>query len=254
MEKIDHTLEDAPLWTLIKIIIRQTLGWPLYLMYNVSGQYRYAAFTNHFIPTSPLFEKKHYWQVVISDIGLAIMCGLLYLWAQQRGAGEVWMVYGIPYLLVNHWIVAITYLQHTSPISPHYRDGSWNFQRGALSTVDRSLLGWVGAWTTHGISETHVAHHVSSKIPHYNAWEATDALREFLGPHYIKIEDNVFVSLWRTLTSCQFIEDEGGVIFYKNRKGEAQMEGRFVPRKEDEVSDSGFEEGPAVLPQRPADD
>ena len=46
----------------------------------------------------------------------------------------------------------------------------------------------------------------------------------------------------------------GGVIFYKNRKGEAQMEGRFVPRKEDEVSDSGFEEGPAVLPQRPADD
>lgn len=31
-------------------------------------------------------------------------------------------------------------------------------------------MGWIGAHSTNGISETHVLHHVSSKIPHYNAY------------------------------------------------------------------------------------
>lgn len=85
---------------------------------------------------------------------------------------------------MNHWLVLIVFLQHTDPLLPHYRAPEFTFPRGALTTLDRSLLGdlgsigaWVGATLTHGISETHVLHHVSSKIPHYNAWEAADALR-----------------------------------------------------------------------------
>jgi hypothetical protein len=77
---------------------------------------------------------------------------------------------------VNHWLVLITFLQHTDPLLPHYRSEEFTFPRGALATLDRKLLGdlgsfmgWIGACATHGISETHVAHHVSSKIPHYNA-------------------------------------------------------------------------------------
>ena len=77
---------------------------------------------------------------------------------------------------VNHWLVMITFLQHTDPLLPHYRSEEFTFPRGALATLDRNLLGdlgsfmgWIGATATHGISETHVAHHVSSKIPHYNA-------------------------------------------------------------------------------------
>ena len=77
---------------------------------------------------------------------------------------------------MNHWLILITFLQHTDPLLPHYRSEEFTFPRGALATLDRSLLGdlgsfmgWVGATTTHGISETHVVHHVSSKIPHYNA-------------------------------------------------------------------------------------
>jgi omega-6 fatty acid desaturase (delta-12 desaturase) len=78
---------------------------------------------------------------------------------------------------VNHWLVLITFLQHTDPLLPHYRSEEFTFPRGALATLDRNLLGdlgsfmgWIGATVTHGISETHVAHHVSSKIPHYNAY------------------------------------------------------------------------------------
>jgi omega-6 fatty acid desaturase (delta-12 desaturase) len=84
-------------------------------------------------------------------------------------------------------LVLITFLQHTDPILPHYRADEFTFPRGALSTLDRRLLGglgnlagWIGETTTHGISETHVLHHVSSKIPHYNAWEAADCLRKRL--------------------------------------------------------------------------
>jgi len=84
-------------------------------------------------------------------------------------------IYFIPYLWVNHWIVLITLLQHTDPLLPHYRGAAFNFQRGALSTMDRSLLGgagpifgWFGGTLTHGISETHVLHHICSKIPHYH--------------------------------------------------------------------------------------
>lgn len=30
-----------------------------------------------------------------------------------------------------------------------------------------------------------------------------------------------FYALYRSFTQCLFIEDEGGIIFYKNKKGEA---------------------------------
>lgn len=96
---------------------------------------------------------------------------------------------------VNHWLVLITFLQHTDPLLPHYRAAEFTFPRGALATLDRTLLGglgslagWIGSTATHGISETHVLHHVSSKIPHYNAWEASDALRERLAQSGIKLQ------------------------------------------------------------------
>ena len=55
----------------------------------------------------------------------------------------------------------------------------------------------------HGIAETHVSHHVSSKIPHYNAWKATAALKEFLGPHYQYREGNFLVALYTAFRSCR---------------------------------------------------
>lgn len=93
----------------------------------------------------------------------------------------------------------------------------------------------------HGICETHISHHISSKIPHYHAWEATEALKTFLGPYYTSTDENMFVSLWKNFGSCrvrsrplsssesqqltptrkQFVEDEGEVVFYKDAYGRA---------------------------------
>lgn len=130
---------------------------------------------------------------------------------------------------VNHWLVLITFLQHTDPLVPHYRSDVFNFQRGALSTLDRSLLGglgsmmgWIAAHATNGISETHVLHHVTSQIPHYNAyvpalrkqlsltiwvhsWEASDALRAKLDSVGIKRQGapGGWMEVYRVMRECK---------------------------------------------------
>lgn len=123
-----------------------------------------------------MFAPHHYGQIIMSDIGIALWLGAVGTWIYSRGFAEVFRLYLVPYLWVNHWLVLITFLQHTDPLLPHYRAPEFTFARGALATLDRNLLadcgsimGWIGAHATNGISETHVLHHVSSKIPHYNA-------------------------------------------------------------------------------------
>lgn len=45
-EWLADTLEDVPLYNFVEIVIQQLLGWPLYLLLNVSGQMRYPKWTN----------------------------------------------------------------------------------------------------------------------------------------------------------------------------------------------------------------
>ena len=87
----------------------------------------------------------------------------------------------------------------------------------------------------HGISETHVAHHISSKIPHYNAWEATEHLKAFLGEHYVWSNENCYHSLWKNFRECQFVEDIGHTRFYKNKSGVGKTYANFD--KNEPVSD-----------------
>ena len=84
--------------------------------------------------------------------------------------------------ITNHWIVMLTYLQHSDPSIPHYRFGEWTWLRGGLATIDRPLLGWIGRFFLHNvdhgycwlataltfsfqISHDHVAHHLFPSIP-----------------------------------------------------------------------------------------
>ena len=216
-------LEDMPLYNMLEILIQQLIGWPLYLLFNVSGQPRYPKSTNHFNPNSVIFTKKQYGEIVVSNVGIAATISALCAWARfsPGGLDEVFRYYIVPYLWTNHWLVMITYLQHTDPLLPHYDANTWTYSRGALCTIDRQWLGPIGAYFFHGISETHVLHHVCSKIPHYHAWEATEALKNRIGKHYRKSNENVFLSLWKTVRSCRFVNDEP-VAFYKNADGAAR--------------------------------
>ncbi|GAA6003561.1 hypothetical protein JCM10207_000390 [Rhodosporidiobolus poonsookiae] len=217
---LDELLEDAPLYRLGWLLVQQLFGWPAYLFSNASGQLWYPAWTNHFDPSALIFDARHRNQVLISDAFLVGMLSLITAFGYYcGGVSAVVKYYVVPYLFVNHWLVMITYLQHTDPSLPHYSAESWNFQRGALCTMDRNLLGPVGPYLMHGICETHVAHHLNSRIPHYHAWEATDALKKFLGPHYHSTDENMFVSLWKSYRQCRYVDDEGDVLFYNDAYG-----------------------------------
>ncbi|KAF8926818.1 delta-12 desaturase [Dissophora ornata] len=208
-----HLEEEAPIVTLFWMVIQFVFGWPAYLIMNASGQ-DYGRWTSHFHTWSPIFEPRNFLDIILSDVGVIMtLSGLVYV-TLQTSLLAVTKYYIIPYLFVNFWLVLITFLQHTDPKMPHYREGTWNFQRGALCTVDRSFGKFLDHMF-HGIVHTHVAHHLFSQMPFYNAEEATHHLKKLLGQHYIYDETPIAIACWRSFRECRFVEDEGDVVFYK---------------------------------------
>nr|BAF45335.1 fatty acid desaturase [Coprinopsis cinerea] len=241
-------LGDSPIGAIIGSAKYLLGGWPAYILMNASGQKRYPKWvTNHFNPNAPMFAPHHYNQVLLSNLGIMIWLAGIIASINHWGFSTVLVVYLIPYLWVNHWLVLITFLQHTDPLLPHYRAPEFTFARGALATFDRSLLGdlgpvmaWLGAHATNGISETHVLHHVCSKIPHYHAWEASEALKKVVNRAGIPTEGRPggWREVYRVYKECKFVEDEGDVVFFKNAHGLAQMRPQMP---ETSASDSGIE-------------
>lgn len=129
LEQLDELMEDTPIRNIFWILVQQIFGWPAYLINNATGQ-KHGRWTNHFDPTSPLFDKRHFSQIIMSDVGLLITGTMLTIWAQNRGWAEVARFYILPWFVVHHHLVLITYLQHTDVDLPHYRKAEWNFQRG----------------------------------------------------------------------------------------------------------------------------
>ena len=60
-------------------------------------------------------------------------------------------------------------------------------------------------------------HHLNPRVPHYHAQEATTHLREKLGKYYLRDDTPIWPALWKAWNSCRFIEDEGDIVFYKNK-------------------------------------
>ncbi|QRW17729.1 hypothetical protein RhiXN_02653 [Rhizoctonia solani] len=225
----DEIFGDTPIYTLFLLIRQQVLAFPAYLLMNVSGQKRYPQFTNHFDPNSILFNKSQRRAVIISNYGILTMVMAIYLCCQKYGLAAVVKYYGIPWLSVTHWFIMITYLHHTHPLLPHYRNPEWSFQRGAAATIDRDFLGWQGRFFLHDVAHFHVITERSNTIFVGLSW----------GPLYAFIR-TVFQALWNTYNECQFVEDEGvyfnvtwensmlnfillgNVLFYRNKRGEAQ--------------------------------
>jgi omega-6 fatty acid desaturase / acyl-lipid omega-6 desaturase (Delta-12 desaturase) len=220
--------EQRPLWhkpwyRFGHLTFQQVAGWPSYLLFNASGREYSAAWVSHFNPFSPIFSPRERAEVGVSALGVGAMAWLLYSACESFGAGAVLKVYGLPYLIVNFWLVMITYLQHTHPSLPHYREPEWDWLRGALSTVDRSYGRYLD-WAFHHIADTHVAHHLFSGMPHYHAEKATRALKEVLGEYYQQDGRNVFRAMWEDARDCHFVAAE-------SEEAQAQQqEGKDAPK------------------------
>ncbi|XP_022766805.1 delta(12)-fatty-acid desaturase FAD2-like [Durio zibethinus] len=203
----------------LSITIQLTLGWPLYLAFNAAGR-PYERFACHYDPYGPIFNDRERLQVFVSDAGVLAVTYGLYRLALAKGLAWVVSVYGVPLLVVNAFLVTITYLQHTHPSLPHYDSSEWDWLRGALTTVDRDygILNKV----FHNITDTHVAHHLFSTIPHYHAMEATNAMKPILGEYYQFDGTPVYKAIFREAKECIYVEpDEGdqdkGVFWFRNK-------------------------------------
>ena len=189
------------------------IGWPLYLLTGATGGPT-RGITNHFWPTWPfsaaLFPGGWTRKVWLSDVGVLAMLGLLGWWTYSSGFLPVLALYIGPYLVVNFWLVLYTWLQHTDVDVPHFDDDEWTWVKGAFMTVDRPY-GSILNFLHHHIGSTHVAHHMDSRIPHYNAVKATNALRDRFPDLYRFDPTPIPKVLWRVATRCHVVSkgDEG---------------------------------------------
>jgi omega-6 fatty acid desaturase (delta-12 desaturase) len=244
IHEIHELTEETPIATFIHTFGQQIGGWPLYLIANVTGHNNhdrqiegkgkgkkngFFGGVNHFFPSSPIYEKRDEHLILLSDLGLALVIGALTWVGKNYGLNNVFVWYIIPYLWVNHWLVMITFLQHTDPTLPHYDAETWTYTRGAAATIDREF-GFIGRQLLHGIVETHVLHHYISTIPFYHADEATEAIKPIMGRHYradtAEGPIGFMKALWKVARWCQWVEPsaeaqgEGkGVLFFRNHNG-----------------------------------
>lgn len=202
----------------IRLFGTLTIGWPLYLFFNVASRpYPGHLWVNHFDPWSPIFSKRERFEIAVSDAALALVIwGLV---EAGKAWGWVWLLktYFIPYLIVNFWLVTITLLQHTHIELPHYNEKEWDWLRGALATVDRNY-GWLLNTLHHHIADTHVAHHLFSSMPHYHAQEATEALKPVLGDYYKYDGRFVLKALWEDYSTCRYVAPDApgsGVLWQR---------------------------------------
>ncbi|PWA60160.1 FAD2-9 protein [Artemisia annua] len=212
---------DNPIGRTLTLIVKLTLGWYIYLSINAAGR-PYDKFASHYDPRSPIFSDNERVLILMSDIGLVSFSYLLYKVAMVQGFTWVFCAYGGALMVMNAFVVTITYLHHTHPSLPHYDDSEWNWMKGAFSTIDRDY--GVLNKVFHNITDTHVLHHLFSYIPHYHAMEATKAIRPIMGEFYQSDSTPFFVALWRESKNCLFIEPDEcdeqnkGIYWYKSQE------------------------------------
>jgi len=223
--KVWEVIEDTPFVTLVFLFFHQLIAWPIYLAINNFAIPRMAATPwwkrSHFYTggDGPNFKPQDGKSILISDLGIAAMATVLWASVKYFGGWNVALFYFFPYVWTNHWILTITYLQHTDLKIPYYPSKSWSFLRGAASTVDRDF-GFIGRVIFHGAIEGHVVHHHSSRIPFYHAAEATAAVRKVMGSHYQSDFETPYVwAFWKNFRACRYVEETepgSNVFFFAN--------------------------------------
>lgn len=107
-------VEDAPIVSLLLLLAHQLLGWPAYMLLNAGAgekslveldRLRSSSFKqSHLDPTACLFKRSEHPYVLLSDMGLIAVLFLLLLASTSLGLRTVLLMYGLPYLWMNHWL------------------------------------------------------------------------------------------------------------------------------------------------------
>jgi len=217
-------------------LLMGTLGWYIYLATNMGGPEHYetgAKFVSHYDPWCPMFSRIGKWKVVVNDLALVGILYAVYQAIGMFGWGLVWYHYLAPITIVTCWLSFVTFLHHTDEDILHYDESVWTVDKGATSTVDRSM-GWFMDWKTHHICDTHVCHHLFSKIPHYNALKATVTIKELMGDAYeFRVHTFPFGlmhQLYHNMCTCRRVIEKtpgSGIYIYPSQEEAARLNAEF---------------------------
>ncbi|KGN54480.2 hypothetical protein Csa_017882 [Cucumis sativus] len=143
-------------------------------------------------------------------------------------------------LLIPYFSFKISHRRHHANTASLHRDEvfvpkpkskipcQWDWLRGNLVTVDRDY-GKILNKMLHNITDTHVIHHLFPSMPHYNAAEATRAVKEVLGEYYQFDETPILKAAWREFRECVYVEEDDheegdseafrskGVFWFRNK-------------------------------------
>lgn len=111
---MDHSAADTPIVTVGALIFHQLFGWPAYILMNAGAGMKSLTKSNRFTsspykqshldPTAHIFTPSEAPFVALSNIGILIVMTVLYQASKSIGVWNTALVYGIPYLWMNHWI------------------------------------------------------------------------------------------------------------------------------------------------------
>nr|XP_017229742.1 PREDICTED: delta(12) fatty acid desaturase FAD2-like [Daucus carota subsp. sativus] len=208
------TTHPVPRFLVITLVL--IFGVPLYLLVNFRGR-AYNQFASHFYRFSPMYSPNQRAQILLSDTALLAMLYGLYTLVSLKGFAWIALVYGGPHLVHTGMLFVVALLHHTHPLVPYYDSTEWDWLRGSLSTIDRNY----GILDTiyYQATNTHVAHHLFTSIPHYHAMEATRAIKPILGEYY-RYDGTIFYkSLWSAIKECVYVEEDEskGIYWYNNK-------------------------------------
>lgn len=108
---LSHT-EDTSIVTLLCFTGHQILGWPLYIAINASagakstfsGNRSTTIRQSHLDPGAAIFRPSERFMVLVSDLGLGIVLTGLWYMTTIIGCFNMFLLYGVPYLRMNHWL------------------------------------------------------------------------------------------------------------------------------------------------------
>ncbi|KAG8980861.1 hypothetical protein FRB94_002702 [Tulasnella sp. JGI-2019a] len=202
----DELLGDTPIYTLLVLLRQQMLDSLRTSCSMYLGRRR--------IQSEQIILIRN--AVYMSNTGIFAMIIGVVVSSNIWGFGEVVKYYYIPWLCVSNWFIMITY-------------------RGAACTVDRDFPGWQGRFFLHDVTHFHIVHHFFPQMPFYHGPEATEYLKAFIGEHYAYSNAPVFKQLWETYKFCQFVEDDGDVVFYRNEHGKTvrRLAGDYTPQNKE---------------------
>ena len=123
------------LFGVYQLITHYVIGWVAYLFTGVTGGHAYGR-TNHFWPWNDgeqeMFPGKWKNRVFISDIGILAMLCVLAFWAKSTSICKVFLMYGLPYAVINFFLVFYNLLTHTDVDLPYFDKENWEYVKGSF--------------------------------------------------------------------------------------------------------------------------